>query len=176
MEPNPIELDDLTHRPKQRQQAPEQRSEDNFYIPAVVLGVLGFLLSLFPGFVSYLGQSTGLSPLERFLSIQFGVYLLAVAVSLLLNTESHPLLVPLTAASSISSFLAYNTYPFHSLAALFFIANLVVALAGYVAILFSNEYVSKTTGADKCTSAFIFGNKSAASKIKKTWKAEKGSK
>lgn len=179
MDPNAIELDDLSQRPGQQQQ-PEQQSEDNLYIPAVVLGCLGLLLALFPGFVHYLGrveyESTILSPLERFLSVQFGIYLLALAVSLVLNTESHPLHVPLTAAASISSFLAYNTRPFHSLATVFFLANLSVALAGYVGILFANDYVSKTTGADKRTSAFIFGNKSAASKIKKTWKAENKSK
>jgi hypothetical protein len=32
--------------------------------------------------------------------------------------------------------------------------------------------ISKTTGADKRTSAFLFGNKSAASVQKKQWKKE----
>lgn len=88
------------------------------------------------------------------------------------------MIIPMAAASSICSFLAYNTTPSHALATVFFLANLIVALAGFYTILFANDftYRSKTTGADKRTSAFIFGNKSAASQIKKAWKADKRAK
>jgi hypothetical protein len=42
-------------------------------------------------------------------------------------------------------------------------------------ILFGGESsISKTTGADKRTSRFIFGNKAAASAQKKAWKKERG--
>lgn len=81
----------------------------------------------------------------------------------------------MTAAASLSAFLAYNTKPAHSLATIFFLANLAIAASGYVTILFADDPTarSKTTGANKRTSAFIFGNKAAASKIKQRWRAEK---
>ncbi|EAU88499.1 hypothetical protein CC1G_04205 [Coprinopsis cinerea okayama7 len=172
-----IELTDLSQRRQPTQQRTQQRSDldTNTFIQAAVLAALGLLLALFPGFVQYLAAERGSdtnSHLERFLSLHFGIYLLAFAVSLLLNTKAHPLLVPLTVASSLSTFLAYNTNPPHSFATTFFLANLILAGSGWIMILFPTEDLSKTTGADKRTSAFIFGNKSAASRIKKAWRRE----
>ena len=86
-------------------------------------------------------------------------------------------MVPLTVGSSLSSFLSYNTSAVGSLSTLFFVSHLAVALWGSHTLLFGEEalQLSKTTGADKRTSAFIFGNKAAASSQKKEWrKAAKG--
>ncbi|KAK0210814.1 hypothetical protein DFS33DRAFT_1378804 [Desarmillaria ectypa] len=109
-----------------------------------------------------------LTPLESFLMVHFGICLFAVALALVLN---HSLLLPLTLCSFISSFLAYNTTDVGSLATLASVAAGVIAIWGLWILVFGNySSISKTTGADKHTSSFIFGNTSSASAQKKRWK------
>ncbi|PBK78217.1 hypothetical protein ARMSODRAFT_1010819 [Armillaria solidipes] len=110
-----------------------------------------------------------LTSLESFLMVHFGICLFAVALALVLN---HSLLPPLTLCSFISSFLAYNTTDVGSLATLTSVAAGVIAIWGLWILVFGNSSsISKTTGADKHTSSFIFGSTSSASAQKKRWKS-----
>ncbi|KAK0459792.1 uncharacterized protein EV420DRAFT_1641980 [Desarmillaria tabescens] len=110
-----------------------------------------------------------LTSLESFLMVHFGICLFAVALALVLN---HSLLLPLTLCSFISSFLSYNTTDVGSLATLASVAAGVIAIWGLWILVFGNSSsISKTTGADKHTSSFIFGNTSSASAQKKRWKS-----
>ncbi|KAK0483689.1 hypothetical protein IW261DRAFT_1561494 [Armillaria novae-zelandiae] len=110
-----------------------------------------------------------LTSLESFLMAHLGICLFAVALALVLN---HSLLLPLTLCSFISSFLAYNTTDVGSLATLASVAAGAIAIWGLWILVFGNSSsISKTTGADKHTSSFIFGNTSSASAQKKRWKS-----
>ncbi|KJA27348.1 hypothetical protein HYPSUDRAFT_35206 [Hypholoma sublateritium FD-334 SS-4] len=81
---------------------------------------------------------------------------------------THPLLMPLTIAAITSAFLAWNSDDVGSLSTLFFLFSGTIGLWGLWEITFANSSaISKTTGADKHTSAFLFGNKNAASVQKK---------
>jgi uncharacterized membrane protein YuzA (DUF378 family) len=104
----------------------------------------------------------------------------------------HPLLVPLTVAGSLSAFLAYNTKSVGSLASIVFVGAGIIGLCGtwavrsvepfysraidgfniVQAIFGASSSVSRKTGADKHTSSFLFGNKSAASVQKKEWRKQ----
>ncbi|KAJ7429196.1 hypothetical protein B0H11DRAFT_1769412, partial [Mycena galericulata] len=86
------------------------------------------------------------------------------------QTPSHPLLIPLTIAGSLSAFVAYNTKTVSSLGTIVFVGSGIIGLWGtWAAVFGDSSSVSKKTGADKHTSAFLFGNKSAASVQKKDW-------
>ncbi|KAK7054790.1 hypothetical protein VNI00_003253 [Paramarasmius palmivorus] len=130
-------------------------------------------------------RRSDLTPLELFLATHFGIWLLTLAITLILNIPSqspyqatnhaqeHPLLMPLTAASLFTAFLAYNTKSVGSLASVYCVATGISGAWGLWVIVFGNVvHRSKTTGADKHTSAFIFGNKAAASQQKKRWQKE----
>jgi len=112
----------------------------------------------------------------------------AVAVALILNTpetiqtpvpsetgnKPHPLLAPITIASSILAFISWNTKDVGALATVTFVINAVVGIWGSWTMVFSDSSsISKTTGADKRTSAFLFGNKAAASSQKRAAKMNK---
>ncbi|KAG7452442.1 uncharacterized protein BT62DRAFT_878844 [Guyanagaster necrorhizus] len=122
-----------------------------------------------------------LTSLESFLMLHLGICLFAVALALVLNALpcsvpltclQHSLLLPLTLCSFISSFLAYNTTDVGSLATLTSVAAGVIAIWGLWILVFGNSSsISKTTGVDKHTSSFIFGNTSSASAEKKRWKS-----
>jgi len=57
-----------------------------------------------------------------------------------------------------------------------FVGSGIIGLWGAWAAMFGDSSsVSKKTGADKHTSAFLFGNKSAASVQKKEWLKKRGS-
>jgi len=121
-------------------------------------------------------------------ALHFGILLLAVALALIFNVPCppqpvpltqqttqpyQPLLGPLTFAANLSAFLAWNTESVGPLASVVFAGSLVIGVWGLWAIMFAeSSSASKTTGADKHTSSFIFGNKSAASSIKKQWKRQ----
>ncbi|KAF9013874.1 hypothetical protein BDQ17DRAFT_1230886, partial [Cyathus striatus] len=158
------------------------------------LVVLASCLVLFPRLLLFISEAgsdtdhrTALTPLESFLALHFGIFLSALALALVLNIPTsappvpytdtpvpyHPLLGPLTLASVISAFLAWNTKSVGPLASVVFTGSSTIALWGLWVIVFGNESLkSKKTGADKRTSAFIFGNKSAASVQKKRWRKE----
>ncbi|KAF7294876.1 hypothetical protein MIND_01025500 [Mycena indigotica] len=130
-------------------------------------------------------QRNELTSLESFLCLHGSIWLFALAVGLVLNVPSaspadllvprnlaprHPLLIPVTTASCVSAFVAYNTSSIGSLATLVPIFAAIIGVWGAWAAIFGDSAsVSKKTGADKHTSAFIFGNKSAASSQKKEW-------
>jgi len=66
--------------------------------------------------------------------------------------------------------MKYHLIPSLRLSVVFFI-SMTIGLWGLWAIVFANSSsISKTTGADKHTSAFIFGNEAAASSQKKRFK------
>jgi len=71
--------------------------------------------------------------------------------------------------------MSYNlTTEIGSLGTLLFLSHFCVSIWGIFTLLFGDEpaylHQSKTTGADKRTSSFIFGNKAAASNLKKEWR------
>ncbi|ETW85880.1 hypothetical protein HETIRDRAFT_311279 [Heterobasidion irregulare TC 32-1] len=146
---------------------------------ASLLGAWSSALIFFPRallFAAEEGQT--LTPLEGFLALHFGILLAAVSLALILNIPSaqpipqrlqhtppsHPLLVPLTSVALLSAFLSYNTRTAGSLPFLFSLCTGTVGIWGLWAVIFAGPTrVSHKTGADKHTSAFIFGNKAAAS-------------
>ncbi|KAI0082646.1 hypothetical protein K474DRAFT_1654766 [Panus rudis PR-1116 ss-1] len=146
---------------------------------------------LFPRFLLFVSATASenrneLTPLERYLALNGGILLFAFALALLFNIRSdsviaeaqkaqgHPLLVPLTSACTLIAFISYNTSSVSSLALLVFMGSAVIGAWGWWTVLFSgSSYRSRKTGADKRTSRFLFGNKSAASAQNKKWKKER---
>jgi len=137
------------------------------------------------------GESrTSLTTLEAFLAFQFGILLFAVSLGVLVNVPSgafyalhatddpnrrqfsHPLLTSMTGASLFMSLSAYNTTGIGMLSTVFSIITGTVGLWGLWTIVFAGSGRRSKLGADKRTSAFIFGNKSAASEIKKSAKKQ----
>ncbi|KAF9564594.1 hypothetical protein CPC08DRAFT_660055 [Agrocybe pediades] len=160
-------------------------------IAAALLAVKAVLLALAPRLLLFLANSdkSSLSPLEYFLAQQFSIYLCVIVLTLVLNIPSpkppvpsaetddsaglthQPMLYPLSIACLLSAFCSYNTNDVGSLSTIFFLVNLAIGLWGAWEVIFANSTsISKTTGADKHTSAFIFGNMSAASSQKKSLK------
>jgi hypothetical protein len=107
--------------------------------------------------------------------------------------KTHPLIVSVTSFSLLSAFLSYNTSGAGSLPVLYSVCTGVLGawglwevsgfhFCGYHLslltpvlgkIIFAGPVpVSRKTGTDKHTSAFIFGNKASASEQKKRWKRE----
>jgi len=193
-----IEMDDLSNR-AQNKETVELESQDLSEVEkdeaitawtlmaASLLTLLAAILCLFPQLLLFLSTDTpsALTALERFLSIHFGIWLFTIAVAMLLNLPSssplplgitpasHPLLKPFTFACLLSSFLSYNTSSVGTLATIHCVLTGIVSLWGLWVIVFGGSArVSKKTGADKHTSAFLFGNKSAASKQKKEWRKQ----
>lgn len=164
------------------------------WMAASMLLISASLLTLFPRLLLFMSetmreskQPSVLTPLESFLALHLGIWLAAVAVALVLNipptpatdlpeeknvaTMYHPLLGPITVAANITAFLSYNTRNVGTLSWLVFVGSAVIGLWGLWTIVFgSSSLVSKTTGADKRTSSFLFGNRSAASVQKKQWR------
>jgi len=193
-------MDDLSNRSKQKETPEDQTGElsevENndavstwTLMAAFMLTVLAAILCLFPQLLLFLSTDTpsALTSLERFLSVHFGIWLFTIAVAMLLNIPSstplplgigatqigHPLLKPFTFACLASSFLSYNTHLVGALATIHCVITGIIGLWGLWVIVFgASTRVSKKTGADKHTSAFLFGNKSAASKQKKEWRKQ----
>ncbi|KAJ7709837.1 hypothetical protein B0H17DRAFT_1029429 [Mycena rosella] len=194
-----IEMEDLSKRVhRETDTAAPVASSDGVstfwaWTTASLLILISLILSVSPRLLLFFSETadgpedkrTVLTPLESFLALHTSIWLSAVAISLVLNipsiphvdvlprhqqTASHPLLIPLAGASCLSAFLAYNTKTVGSLASIVFVGSSIIGLSGIWAAVFgSSSSVSKKTGADKHTSSFIFGNKSAASVQKKEW-------
>ncbi|KAJ7097869.1 hypothetical protein B0H15DRAFT_823076 [Mycena belliarum] len=197
-----IELEDLSQRaPREAGAAsggyndavPDGVSAFWAWTTASLLTLISLILAVSPRLLLFVSQTADdpeqkrnvLTSLESFLALHAGIWLSAVAISLVLNipsvppidvlpqhqqTARHPLLIPLTVAGSLSAFLAYNTKTVGTLASMVFVGSSIIGLCGaWVAVFGNSSSVSKKTGADKHTSSFIFGNKSAASVQKKRW-------
>ncbi|KAH9946098.1 uncharacterized protein BXZ73DRAFT_95602 [Epithele typhae] len=163
------------------------------WVSAAIMLVVAFPLMFAPKLLLFLSETDAerratLTPLESFLSWNTGLVLSALSLSLVMNipsnpddltarrsTPGHPLLEPVSAVCVLISFLAYNTASVGSLGFLLCLGSGIVGLWGLWTIMFAgSSRISRTTGADKRTSAFIFGNKAAASVQKKQWKRENG--
>ncbi|KAF5377019.1 hypothetical protein D9757_007714 [Collybiopsis confluens] len=190
-----IEMDDLSNRdPTGDVVQAKLDSEAEFdgtisswtLVTAILLTVFAAILSLFPQFLLFLAStgrpSSTLTSLERFLATHFAIWLFTIAIAMILNIPSssplpaklphpnHPLLMPFTFACLFSALISYNTRSVGSLTSVHCFITAIVGLYGLYVVLFgSSSRISTKTGADKHTSAFIFGNKSAASKQKKEW-------
>jgi len=134
-------------------------------------------LLLFPRFILFLATPSKdlvardtLTPLEWFLSVHTALLLLGLALGLIMAIPNHtPLLL-------LSSFLAFNTPSSRlgPLGILLSCGNGAMGVWGaWVLVFGGGGHFSRTTGADKRTSAFLFGNKSSASEVKKAWKKER---
>ncbi|PPQ98135.1 hypothetical protein CVT26_003179 [Gymnopilus dilepis] len=153
-------------------------------LAAAAFAVLAALLAAAPRLLLFLADTDThqLTPLEAFLATQLAIFLAAVALGIPAPESplppqpappTQPLLLPLSLAGLVSAFSAYNTPDVGALASLFFAVSLVIGVWGSWEIVFANSAsFSKTTGADKHTSAFIFGNKAAASSQKKQLKKQ----
>ncbi|KAG2054663.1 hypothetical protein BDR06DRAFT_996448 [Suillus hirtellus] len=158
------------------------------WISAAFFIVFATILTLFPRFLLFMTEPSGgrsiLSPLESFLAVLLGVTMGAVALTLVVtipnaspidlqpeqHVDSHPLLVPVTSASFVLALLSYNKTGVGSLGNFIFLGSFFIGLFGLWALLFAGpSVISKKTGADKRTSAFMFGNRNAASVRKKEW-------
>lgn len=186
-------------QPAQRQISPNRPSSTTdtlaawSWASAALLLVLASCLVFFPRFLLFIseqawGYRSSLTAFESFLALHFGIWLFAIALALVLNIPSppqsmplgqpstqpyQPLLGPLTTAASLSAFLSWNTTSVGSLSLAMFIVSFIIGVWGFWAIMFAGTtFVSKTTGSDKHTSSFIFGNVSAASNIKKRWRQQ----
>ncbi|KAH9901407.1 hypothetical protein C8Q73DRAFT_786779 [Cubamyces lactineus] len=158
---------------------------------ALILLVLAVPLILSPRLLLFLSETgnerrAALTPLESFMALHTGLLLFAVALVLIFNIppddmevtakgqgRGHPLLGPLSGVCALISFVAYNTTSVGALSFLIFLGSGTIGAWGIWAVLFSgSSYLSRKTGADKRTSRFLFGNKSAASVQKKQWQKE----
>lgn len=99
-----------------------------FHIFSRFVGFASILI-LFPRLLVFLAEvgrskpDTALTPLESFLALHFGIFLISVSTSIVLNTQAanapvpsqtpginHALLVPISCGSVLSAFLAYNAH------------------------------------------------------------------
>ncbi|KAH7913718.1 hypothetical protein BJ138DRAFT_1080960 [Hygrophoropsis aurantiaca] len=158
---------------------------------AALLSALSICLVLFPRLLLFVTEPLDgrglLTPLEAFLALNLGILLGTTSITLVLtipnsspssfshadDKRGHPLLRPVTAASVIMAFVSYNTDSVGSLATFMFVCSAATGVFGLWSILFAgSSSVSRKTGADKHTSAFLFGNKNSASVQKKQWKKQ----
>ncbi|KAI9446351.1 hypothetical protein H4582DRAFT_551540 [Lactarius indigo] len=158
---------------------------------SIILSAWSSVLIFLPRLLLFAaGQPQHLTPLESFLALHFGLLLASLAVGLVINIPSsstdpgcipardkgsaaHPLIAPFTSFSLLSAFLSYNTTGAGNLPKFYSAFTGLVGIWGLWVITFAGpKLVSRKTGIDKHTSAFIFGNKSSASEQKKLWKRE----
>ncbi|TFK54778.1 hypothetical protein OE88DRAFT_1653267 [Heliocybe sulcata] len=199
-----IEMEELRDKDPRNAEKPIYNSQDArentvsvwVWLSSAILSLASVLLLIFPRLLLFTAESstearTLLTPLETFICTHFGILIASLVVTLILNIPSfapitpreemtniqtHPLLGPLTGGCILSAFLAWNTSTVGPLAILVFLGSGSIGLFGLWAIAFAGSArISRKTGADKHTSTFIFGNKSAASKQKKQWKKEQKS-
>jgi len=158
-------------------------------MPLLVFPRLLILLSSPPSGPTPEHHPLTLTPLENFLSMHFGILLIALAVCLVMSIPHaspvaprpggeparHPLLAPLSGAFGVTSFASYHS-SITSIGAFPMIVCVgagLMSLWGFWVMFFAGDGVySKKTGADKRTSAFLFGNKNAVFEQKKQWKKD----
>ncbi|KAF9246314.1 hypothetical protein BU15DRAFT_70415 [Melanogaster broomeanus] len=157
---------------------------------AAALAAFALCLLAFPRFLLFLAETSGgrgtLTSLEKYLALQLGIVLGTTAVTIVStipnewptgsprkDLQTHPLLVPMTAASLMVTLASYNNRAVGTLATAMLWGAGAIALFGLWILVFAgSSAISRKTGADKHTSSFIFGNKSAASVKKKLWKRD----
>ena len=129
------------------------------WLSAALLTILAATLTLSPRLLLFLSETAvSLTSLEAFLALHFGLFLAALALTLVLNVccrplfpvlrtyssqvpspkppvpsdevPSHPLLTPLTVATNISAFLAWNTKDVGALASIVFFISMTIGLWG----------------------------------------------
>ncbi|KAK7446404.1 hypothetical protein VKT23_014609 [Stygiomarasmius scandens] len=187
------EMTDLSKRPSEERKDGQTLEDNSISLWAMTSAcsftLLSAVLLFFPRLLLFISETTSpesrpsLTPLERFLATHFGIWLTAIAISLVLtmpsssplrtpNASTHPLLVTTTASSLFSAFVSYNTSSVGTLATLYTIISGIVGIWGLWALVFEGSSRVSKMGADKHTSSFIFGNKSSASRRKKQWKKE----
>ncbi|KAF9227671.1 hypothetical protein BS17DRAFT_774131 [Gyrodon lividus] len=155
-------------------------------------GLVAYSLCLlvFPRFLLFLAETSGgrgtLTSLEKYLALQLGILLGTMAVTIISaipdewpagshrkGPDGHPLLGPVAWASLMMAFSSYNNRSVGTLATIVFVGSGVIGLFGLWMLVFAgSSVISRKTGADKHTSSFLFGNKSAASVKKKLWKRD----
>ncbi|KAF8447732.1 hypothetical protein L210DRAFT_849900 [Boletus edulis BED1] len=157
---------------------------------AIILASFSICLLAFPRLLLFLAEPSGgratLTSLEKYLALHLGVILgiLAITIVAVLPNDwptglqprtvpsYHPLLRPVTAASLVMALLSDNR-SVGTLTTTVLVGSSIVGLFGLWMLVFSGPPdISRKTGADKHTSSFIFGNKSAASVRKRLWKKE----
>ncbi|KIJ16938.1 hypothetical protein PAXINDRAFT_10643 [Paxillus involutus ATCC 200175] len=165
----------------------------SFWAWASAAGLAAFSLCLlaFPRFLLFLAESSEsrgtLTSLEQYLALQLGIILGTVAVTIIstIPNESphigshrkgphpHPLLGPVTVASLMMALSSYSNRSVGTLATTVLVGSGINGLFGLWMLVFAgSSATSRKTGADKHTSSFIFGNKSAASVKKRLWKKD----
>ncbi|KAI0322205.1 hypothetical protein OF83DRAFT_1167731 [Amylostereum chailletii] len=184
-----IEMDELTPRRPQTSantQRPPSASPGEPHDPdataanwcwaaTITLSFWSFVLIFCPRILLFAAaEGQTLTPLEAFLALHFGLFLAGLAAALVFNMPAvhivpslnqnspgtHPLLLPLTCVALLSAFLSYNAADVGGLSFLFSLGTGMIGVWGLWVIAFGrSSYISKKTGADKHTSAFIFGNK-----------------
>jgi len=179
-------------------QPPDESSVTWAWATAAWFIILALPLLVFPRFILFLSMpgnvSTNelretLTPLEQYICTHVSIGLIALAITLIVTiptpppvtqegvappAPTHPLVIPLSLALSTTSFISYNTRSVGALATIMTLGCGLTGLWGIWVIMFQGPLViSHKTGADKHTSAFLFGNKASASEQKKLWKKEK---
>lgn len=160
---------------------------------AAIFAAFSLCLMLFPRFLLFLADDSGgrrtLTSLEKFLALQLGIMLGIASLTIIAmipsdwptglqdTNNSHPLLWPMTATSLTMALVSYGNPDVSTLASTFMWGTGVIGFLGlWLTIFEGSSAISRKTGADKHTSAFIFGNKSAASVRKRKWKDEQARK
>lgn len=160
---------------------------------AAIFAAFSLCLMLFPRFLLFLADDSGgrrtLTSLERFFALQLGIMFGIASLTIIAmipndwptgpehTSNSHPLLWPVTATSLMMTLVSYSNSTVSTLATTSMWGTSVIGFLGLWLIIFEgSSAVSRKTGADKHTSAFIFGNKSAASVKKRKWKNEQARK
>ncbi|KAF8320050.1 hypothetical protein DL93DRAFT_2053256, partial [Clavulina sp. PMI_390] len=132
---------------------------------------------------------TILTSLEKFFAAHLGMGMICLALGLVIATPTspaisthamtphpvlHPLIIPTSGVLLISSLVGYNTAKDIGT-----LGHIVAGVSGalgvwgtWVILFFEDSSKSKTTGANKRTSRFLFGNQAAASSIKSRWRKE----
>ncbi|KAI6045756.1 hypothetical protein EDC04DRAFT_2888779 [Pisolithus marmoratus] len=160
---------------------------------ASIFAAFSLCLMLFPRFLLFLADESGgrrtLTFLEKFLALQLGIMLGVASLTIVAmiptdwptglqhTNNSHPLLWPVTATSLAMALASYGNPTVSTLATTFMWGTGAIGFLGLWLIIFEgSSAISRKTGADKHTSAFIFGNKNAASVKKRKWKNEQAPK
>jgi len=156
---------------------------------ALILALFSICLLALPRFLLFLAEPSGgratLTALEKYLALHLGIILATLAITVIAlipnewptglqrrtDPDCHPLLRPVTFASLVMALLSFGNRSVGTLTTTVLLGSGLVGLFGLWMLVFSGPpAISRKTGANKHTSTFIFGNKSAASVKKRLWK------